>query len=263
MKIHVVNAFVSDGRDSGNPAAVCVLEEDIPDEDKQEVARLAGLSETAFLLEKEGLFGLRWFTPKVEVDLCGHATLASAHVLWETGLLPERDEARFFTKSGILTATRSEGLVEMDFPVLEPRPVDVPEELLAAIDRKPLYVGRNEFDHVALYESERVVRDAVPKLERVTKLGSRGLVITARSDSPRYDFVSRFFAPNAGIGEDPVTGSAHCCLCPFWSSRLGKKRLVGYQASERGGVVHVKLVGDRVFLAGRAVTVNGREISLS
>lgn len=263
MKVHVVNAFVSDGRDSGNPAAVCVLEEEIPDEDKQEIARLASLSETAFLLEEEGFFGLRWFTPTVEVDLCGHATLASAHVLWETGHLRERNEARFSTKSGILTATKSECLVEMDFPALDARQVDVPEELLAAVDRKPLYVGRNGFDHIALYESERVVRDAVPKLEHVARLRSRGLAITAASDSPGYDFVSRFFAPNAGIDEDPVTGSAHCCLSPFWSRKLEKKELVGYQASKRGGVVHTKLVGDRVFLAGRAVTVGRREIFLA
>ena len=260
MKIHVVNAF-AEGPASGNPAAVCVLEKELPDETMQKIAFDIGCSDTAFLTEEENAFALRWFTPTIEVDLCGHATLASAHVLWELGYVPTREEIRFSTKSGILTAGNKDGLVEMDFPCREPREVEAPESLRAAVSQKPLYVGRNESDHIALYESEKIVRNAAPKLRHVKELGSRGLIMTAVSDSARYDFVSRFFAPNAGIDEDPVTGSAHCCLCPFWSRRLGKKELTGYQASERGGVVRARLLEDRVLLAGKASTATVLEIS--
>ena len=205
MKIHVVNAF-AEGPASGNPAAVCVLEKELPDETMQKIASDVGCSDTAFLTEGENAFALRWFTPTIEVDLCGHATLASAHVLWELGYVPTREEIRFSTKSGILTAGNKDGLVEMDFPCLEPREVEAPESLRAAVSRKPLYVGRNESDHIALYESEKIVRNAAPKLCHVKELGSRGLIMTAVSDSARYDFVSRFFAPNAGIDEDPGPG---------------------------------------------------------
>ena len=260
MKIHVVNAF-AEGPASGNPAAVCVLEKELPDEVKQKIAFDAGCSDTAFLTEGENGFALRWFTPTTEVDLCGHATLASAHVLWELGRVPTREEIRFSTKSGILTAANKGGLVEMDFPCREPREIEAPESLSAALSQKPLYVGRNESDHIALYESEEIVRNAAPKMRHVKELGSRGLIITAVSGSARYDFVSRFFAPNAGIDEDPVTGSAHCCLCPFWSRRLGKKDLTGYQASERGGMVRTRLLEDRVLLAGKAFTATVIEIS--
>ncbi len=260
MKIHIVNAF-AEGPASGNPAGVCVLEKELPDEVKQKIAFDVGCSDTAFLTEGENVFALRWFTPTTEVDLCGHATLASAHVLWELGRVPTREEIRFSTKSGILTAANEGGLVEMDFPCREPWEIEAPESLSAAISRKPLYVGRNDSDHMVLYESEEIVRNAAPEMRHVKELGSRGLIVTAVSGSARYDFVSRFFAPNAGIDEDPVTGSAHCCLCPFWSRRLGKKELVGYQASERGGIVRARLLEDRVLLAGKASTAAVLEIS--
>ena len=238
------------GRDSGNPAAVCILEEEIPDRAKQKIASEVNLSETAFLLEKDGAFELRWFTPETEVDLCGHATLASAHIIFTLGIIPATEDAVFSTKSGILTARRKNDLIEMDFPSEEPWEVKMPEDLLMATSSAPLYVGRNRFDYIALYESEETIRSAVPKLGHVRKLDSRGLIITSVSSSHRYDFVSRFFAPNAGIEEDPVTGSAHCCLCPFWSRRLGKKELTGYQASERGGLVHTRLLEKRSLLVG-------------
>ena len=260
MKIHIVNAF-AEGPASGNPAAVCVLKKEIPDETKQKIAFETGCSDTAFLAEGENAFALRWFTPTTEVDLCGHATLAGAHLLWELGSVPTRDEIRFSTKSGILAARNKGGLVEMDFPCQEPWEVEAPETLSAAVPHKPLYVGRNESDHIVLYESEEIVRNAAPEPRRVKELGSRGLIITAVSGSARYDFVSRFFAPNVGIDEDPVTGSAHCCLCPFWSRVLGKKELVGYQASERGGVVRARLLEDGVLLAGKASTATTLEIS--
>ena len=260
MRVYTVDAF-TDGLHSGNPAAVCLLEKDIPERTKQKIAFQINLSETAFLLEKEGVFELRWFTPETEVALCGHATLASAHILFTLGIIPADEDAVFSTKSGILTARRKSDLIEMDFPSEDPWEVETPEDLLMAISAAPLYVGRNRFDYIALYESEGMVRSAVPKLNHVRKLDSRGLIITSVSSSDRYDFVSRFFAPNAGIEEDPVTGSAHCCLCPFWSRRLGKKELAGHQASERSGLVHTRLLEKRVFLSGKAVVGGSFEIN--
>ena len=262
MRVYTVNAF-TDGPDSGNPAAVCILEKEMPDRTKQKIASRINLPETAFLLRGKGVFELRWFTPEVEVDLCGHATLASAHILFTLGILSDMEDAVFSTKSGILAARRKNGLIEMDFPSEAPREVEAPEDLLAAISSVPLYVGRNRLDYIALYEGEETVRSAVPELDRIRRLDSRGLIITSPSSSHRYDFVSRFFAPNAGIEEDPVTGSAHCCLCPFWSRRLGKKELTGYQASQRGGIVHARLLGKRVFLSGKAVVSGSFEINPS
>ncbi len=262
MKLYVVHAF-TDGPGSGNPAAVCILEEEISSHTKQAIASEVGFSETAFLLKKENSFELRWFTPKQEVELCGHATLASAHILWELGIVRVDSDAVFFTKSGTITARRKDGLVEMDFPSERPWETETPVNLLKAISAKPLYVGRNRFDYIALYESEEIVKNTVVKLLHVSNLDSRGLIITSLSNSSRYDFVSRFFAPNAGIDEDPVTGSAHCCLCPFWSFRTGKTQLVGFQASKRGGIVRTNLVGERVLLSGEAITARILEITAS
>lgn len=260
MKIYTVDAF-TDGSGSGNPAGVCILEKEIPERAKQKIASEVNLSETAFLLEKEGVFELRWFTPETEVDLCGHATLASAHILFTLGIIPATEDVVFSTKSGVLTARRKNDLIEMDFPSENPWEVEIPEDLLMAISSAPLYVGRNRFDYIALYESEEIVRNVVPRLSHVRKLDSRGLIITSVSSSARYDFVSRFFAPNAGIDEDPVTGSAHCCLCPFWSRGLGKKEITGYQASERGGLVHTRLLEKRVCLSGKAIVAGNFEIN--
>ncbi len=260
MKVYTVDAF-TDGPNSGNPAAVCILEKEIPDRTKQEIASRVDLSETAFLLKRESVFELRWFTPKMEIDLCGHATLASAHVLFTLGIIPDTEDAVFSTKSGILTARKKSDLIEMDFPSENPWEVEVPEDLLMAISSVPLYAGRNRFDYIALYESEETIRSAIPELGYIRRLDSRGLIITSVSSSQRYDFVSRFFAPNAGIGEDPVTGSSHCCLCPFWSRKLGKKELTGYQASERGGLVNTRLLGKRVFLSGKAIVSGSFEIN--
>lgn len=259
MRVYTADAF-TDGPSSGNPAAVCILEEEIPERTKQRIASRVNISETAFLLKKDGVFELRWFTPETEVDLCGHATLASAHILFTLGVIPEAENAVFSTKSGVLTASRKNDLIEMDFPSEEPWEVKVPEDLLMAISSVPLYVGRNRFDYIALYESEEMIRSTIPELSHIGKLDSRGLIITSVSNSDRYDFVSRFFAPNAGIDEDPVTGSAHCCLCPFWSRRLGKKELTGYQASERGGLVHTKLLEKKVCLSGKVFVTGSFEI---
>jgi PhzF family phenazine biosynthesis protein len=221
----------------------------------QHVAQEMNLAETAFLLRQADGFDLRWFTPALEVDLCGHATLASAHVLWEEGHLPASDPVRFHTRSGVLTASRRSGMIWLDFPSTPSQPADVPSELRNGIGAAMLYVGRTSFDYLVELESESRVRSLDPDLGALARLGTRGVIVTARSEDPAYDFVSRFFAPGSGIAEDPVTGSAHCGLGPFWGARLGKKELTGYQASARGGVVRVLLEGDRAHLGGHAVTV--------
>ncbi|MGH7885069.1 MAG: PhzF family phenazine biosynthesis protein [Thermodesulfobacteriota bacterium] len=254
MTFYIVDSF-TDTPFSGNPAAVCILDKDISDELKQKIAAEINLSETAFLIKDSECFNLRWFTPKVEVDLCGHATLASAHILWQLGVLNESEEAIFNTKSGVLKARKSGDLIEMDFPIEKALEVECPLELIRGIEYKPIYVGKNRFDYLAVYESEEIIRKINPDLQYIKKLNSRGLIVSAKSSFTKYDFVSRFFGPNAGIDEDPVTGSAHCCLSPFWSKRLGKKELIGFQASKRGGVVYTKLEDNKVVLLGSAVTV--------
>jgi PhzF family phenazine biosynthesis protein len=191
----------------------------------------------------------------VEVDLCGHATLASAHILWETGVLDREEQARFHTRSGLLTAAYNQGEVELDFPATPDEPVNTLDNLGKALGVIPTHVGRSVYDYLVEVESEEEVRKLRPDFSLLKTLDVRGTIVTARAKSSAYDFVSRFFAPGAGIDEDPVTGSAHCCLGPYWSRRLGKKEFVAYQASERGGTVRVRLAGDRVILGGSAVTV--------
>jgi PhzF family phenazine biosynthesis protein len=240
---------------TGNPAAVCILDAARDATWMQAVAREMNLSETAFLHRQAEGFALRWFTPTVEVDLCGHATLASAHALWEAGHLPPADAARFQTRSGLLTATRRGERIEMDFPANPEEPASPPPVLAKALGVTPLYVGKSRFDYLVEVSSEAAVRAVRPDMVLLGTLPVRGVIITSRASAPDYDFVSRFFAPGSGIPEDPVTGSAHCCLGPFWQARLGKDALVGYQASARGGVVFVRVRGERVLLAGHAVTI--------
>jgi PhzF family phenazine biosynthesis protein len=257
-----VDAF-ADSPFAGNPAAVCILPEPRDERWMALVAREMNLSETAFLAPNGDGYGLRWFTPAVEVDLCGHATLASAHVLWEDGHLAPVAQARFHTRSGLLTAERRDGgWIEMDFPAALATPIEAPPEMARALGVTPLFCGKNRLDYLVEVESEAAVRALTPDLAALRAFGARGVIVTARSDSPGYDFVSRFFAPGAGIDEDPVTGSAHCGLGPFWAPRLGKTELVGYQASARGGVVRVRLEGERVKLGGQAVTVLRGELVL-
>jgi PhzF family phenazine biosynthesis protein len=249
-----VDAF-TDQAFAGNPAAVCVLEAPRSDSWMQSVAREMNLAETAFLVRAAGQFGLRWFTPAVEVDLCGHATLASAHVLWEEGHLDPSAEARFYTRSGLLTATRSDGWITLDFPATPPVPTELPAELPRALGAPIRFAARTQFDYLVELESETSVRTLAPNMDLLAQLGGRGVIVTSRSSTPGRDFVSRFFGPAVGIPEDPVTGSAHCALGPLWGERLGKSSLVGYQASSRGGLVRVTVAGDRVLLGGQAVTV--------
>jgi PhzF family phenazine biosynthesis protein len=253
-----VDAF-TDRPFAGNPAAVCLLPAWKDDRWLQAVAGEMNLSETAFLVKKADCFELRWLTPKVEVDLCGHATLASAHVLWQEGQAAG-DEIRFATRSGILKAVRRGGDIELDFPVKPEEPAPAPPGLLEALGTSALYVGKNQFDYLVEVESEAALRGLAPDFKRLAAVPVRGIIVTSRSADPRFDFVSRFFAPASGVDEDPVTGSAHCCLGDFWRKRLGRAEFVAFQASARGGVVKVRVVKDRALLGGRAVTVARGEL---
>ncbi|HMK92998.1 MAG TPA: PhzF family phenazine biosynthesis protein [Thermoleophilia bacterium] len=254
LPIVQVDAFTSRPF-AGNPAAVCVLEKAADAAWMQDVAREMNLAETAFLSPRPNGFDLRWFTPTVEVDLCGHATLASAHVLWESGRLKADETARFESRSGPLTAARRGDWIELDFPATPAEETAPPAGVLEAMGVAPRFFGKSRFDYLVEVDSEDAVRDVSPDFGRLRHVGARGIIVTSRSATPERDFVSRFFAPGAGIDEDPVTGSAHCCLAPFWSERLGKKEFVAHQISARGGVVRVRLLGDRVGLGGQAVTV--------
>jgi PhzF family phenazine biosynthesis protein len=255
LDLFQVDAF-TDRAFGGNPAAVCLCDEARDAVWMQRVAQEMNLSETAFLERRDDGYGLRWFTPAVEVELCGHATLASAHVLWESGRLDPSTPARFHTLSGLLTASRHGDWIELDFPAWPPRPVpDAPAALVQAVGvpfRTVVKCGAYLLVELA---SEDAVRAAKPDMNLLRAVPAGGVILTARSASAPYDFVSRFFAPNFGIDEDPVTGSAHCALGPFWGERLGKVDLLAYQASARGGILQVHLAGDRVQLRGQAVTI--------
>jgi PhzF family phenazine biosynthesis protein len=260
LRFHQVDAF-TDRPFAGNPAAVVLLPSPKTERWMQDIAIEMNLSETAFLVQTPGGYGLRWFTPEVEVDLCGHATLASAHVLWEEGLLKPGEPARFSTKSGVLGASKKGDWIELDFPAKPERPAPPPEDLAKALGVAMTYVGKNQFDYIVEVASEETVRTMNPDHGILSRLGVRGVIVTSRSSAGKYDFVSRFFAPGAGIAEDPVTGSAHCCLGPYWKERLGKSEFLAYQASRRGGILKVR-VGDggRVYIQGQAVTVLTGEI---
>jgi PhzF family phenazine biosynthesis protein len=254
IPIFQVDAFTSEPF-AGNPAAVCLLDGPVDATWMQNVAQEMNLSETAFVYEMEEGYSLRWFTPTTEVDLCGHATLASAHILWEEGKLDPREQARFHSRSGLLTAGRRGDKIELDFPATPAEPVHALDGLDAALGAHALYVGRSAFDYLVELDSARAVRDLAPDLVWLKELGVRGVMVTATGDEPGLDFVSRYFAPGAGIDEDPVTGSIHCCLGPYWGEMLGKTEMAAYQASARGGSLEVRLAGDRVKLGGQAVTV--------
>jgi PhzF family phenazine biosynthesis protein len=239
----------------GNPAAVCVTDGPRDEQWMQNVAMEMNLSETAFLHPEGDGYRLRWFTPAVEVALCGHATLASAHVLWETGVLAADAEARFHTHSGLLTCRRDGDWIWMDFPAKPEQATEAPEGLARALGAEPVYVGRSQFDVLVEVASEDVVTGLAPDIAALGRVDARGVIVTARASRAGADFVSRFFAPTAGVNEDPVTGSAHCVLAPYWAAKLGRAELTGYQASRRGGHVRVRAAADRVHLGGRAVTV--------
>jgi PhzF family phenazine biosynthesis protein len=249
-----VDAF-ADRPFAGNPAAVCAMDGPADAAWMQDVAMEMNLSETAFVTPQGDGWSLRWFTPEVEVDLCGHATLASAHVLWEDGHLPPDAEARFHTRSGLLTARRHGEWITMDFPATPVERDAEAEELRDALAVPLLYVGASRFDWLVEVETEEQVRELAPDLAALAAIPARGVIVTAAASTPGLDFVSRWFGPRVGVAEDPVTGSAHCVLAPYWAARLERTELVGFQASRRGGTVRVALRGDRVDISGRAVTV--------
>lgn len=261
LRITQVDAFTNKPF-AGNPAGVCILSRPADPNWMLNVAREMNLAETAFLVKQRDGYDLRWFTPAVEVDLCGHATLASAHVLWEDGDLKPDAQARFHTKSGLLTADRRDGLIELDFPATPVSPAPPPPGLLEAVGAKTQFVGRSKFDYLVEVESESAVRRLDPDLTALARVEARGVIVTSRADRQSgFDFVSRFFAPQSGVPEDPVTGSAHCALTPYWSAKLGKNELRAFQASPRGGQLRLRLVGDRVRIGGHAVTVLRGELT--
>lgn len=253
-ELWIIDAF-ADAPFSGNPAAVCMLPGHRPDSWHHALAGEMNQAETAFLSRKEGDWGLRWFTPRVEVDLCGHATLASAHFLWESGRLQRTTTARFHTRSGVLTAESDGDWIVLDFPETMPAEAPAPDGLAAAIGATPVWVGRSPFDVVVRLENADTVRSLTPDLGAISTIEARGVIVTAEGDARGVDFISRFFAPRVGVPEDPVTGSAHCALAPYWAKQLGRQALTGYQASPRGGIVRVETRGSRVMLAGKARTV--------
>jgi PhzF family phenazine biosynthesis protein len=259
LPIIQVDAF-TDTPFAGNPAAVCVLPAPRQEQWMQQVAREMNLSETAFLVRRADGFDLRWFTPVLEVDLCGHATLASAHVLWEEGHLEAGTAAHFHTRSGLLSATRQGAWIELNFPAVLEAQTPPPAGLAEALGVTPVYVGKNHTGWLVQVETAEQVRTLQPNFTALKTFPGRGVIVTSRADAPEFDFVSRYFAPRAGIDEDPVTGSAHCCLGPFWAKQLHKDTFTAYQASARGGVVRVRLHGDRVLLGGQAVTVLRAEL---
>lgn len=253
-KIFQVDAF-TESPFSGNPAAVCILEKQANEDWMQNLASEMNVSETAFLYKHGDRYNLRWFTPTVEVDLCGHATLASAHILWEEGYVKPEQDISFLTRSGVLKITKSEDFIEMDFPSDQEEFALMPENLKEGLVVNPIYVGRSRLDYLVQVESEEQVRNLDPDFDKLKTIETRGIIVTSKSESEGYDFTSRFFAPSSGIDEDPVTGSAHCCLGPFWGKKLKKSKLRGRQVSERGGVINISLLNDRVLLGGQAVTV--------
>ncbi|MGG3574205.1 PhzF family phenazine biosynthesis protein [Bacillus gobiensis] len=260
MILYTVDAFTN-RTFSGNPAAVCLLKEELPDSVLQSIATEMNLSETAFVIKENEGYNLRWFTPKVEVDLCGHATLSAAHVLWERNEVNEDQPITFSSLSGPLTAKKSGGWIELDFPTEAPVSCPVSTELKEAIHAPIVEAAKNRLDYIIEVENEQQVRNIAFDTEKMTALTKRGFLITSKSERPDVDFVSRCFFPTLGVLEDPVTGSAHCGLAPYWAKKLAKKEFFAEQLSERGGRLKVVLQGDRCLLKGEAITVLKGELA--
>lgn len=260
LPLCIVDAF-TEKRFAGNPAAVCLLNKPRSEEWLQAVAAEMNLSETAFLHPEADGYRLRWFTPTVEVDLCGHATLASAHILWESQRCPPGTPIRFHTRCGTLTTQQVDGCIELDFPALPVRSCAQPPDLATYLGAALGFVGNNGMDYLCQVDNEETLRALKPDMSGLRTIPTRGLIVTSRSRDPGFDFVSRFFAPAVGVPEDPVCGSAHCALGPFWAEQLGKTDLRAYQASPRGGIIRVRVRGDRVCLGGYAVTVLRGELT--
>ncbi|GIP31826.1 PhzF family phenazine biosynthesis protein [Paenibacillus sp. J2TS4] len=252
MDIYIVDAFTSEPF-KGNPAGVCLVDSNVSERWMQDVASELNLSETAFLYKQEEGYILRWFTPLAEVELCGHATLASAHILWEKQICPE-PEIKFVTKSGILTATKDKDDIRLSFPLEPAEDCDPPRELIEGLGVPLQYVGKNRMDYLVEVENEELVRGLVPDFNLFKRVNSRGIIVTSVSGKEAFDFVSRCFYPALGVDEDPVTGSAHCCLGPYWSNKLKRNRLQAIQLSERQGILKLLVSEDRIQISGQAVT---------
>ena len=259
IRLLQIDAF-TDRPFSGNPAAVCLLEEERDAEWMQAVAAEMNLSETACVRPLDDGFELRWFTPAIEVDLCGHATLASAHALWTEGVVTGDSPIRFHTRSGVLTCTQNGDFIELDFPATPAQEVEPPAGLFESLGIESAFVAKSKFDILVVLEAEQILRSLSPDFARLGQIPARGVIVSSQSENPQFDFISRFFAPCAGVDEDPVCGSAHCCLAPYWSEQLGKTEMTAFQASARGGVLRVRVIGVRVVLGGQAVTVMKGEL---
>ena len=254
-ELYQVDSFTTEPF-KGNPAGVCLLEQPAPESWMQNLTMEMNLAETAFIYPESDGFRLRWFTPITEVELCGHATLATAHILFETGKLKPNETARFYTKSGILTVKKNDDFLEMNFPATPASQCPEPENLIRALgDVNFLFCGKNKFDYLIELDSADIIESLKPDFVLLKQVTARGVIVTSRSRNPQFDFVSRFFAPYLGIDEDPVTGSAHCTLGPYWAKKLTKSKFTAYQASRRGGIVRIELKRDRVLLRGQAVTI--------
>lgn len=259
-RLYQVDAF-TDTPFAGNPAAVCLMDHTADEAWMQQVAAEMNLSETAFIYPVgQHRFHLRWFTPAVEVELCGHATLATSHILWETGIVPEDQTCVYQTLSGELRAKRAEHLIELDFPAAPTRELPPPPGLLESLRIEAEFVGLSTHDWLVVTATSDTVRKMKPEMDGLRHLGVRGVIVTAADETGDYDFISRFFAPGAGIDEDPVTGSAHCTLGPWWQQKTGKSEFRAFQASHRGGEMHVLVQGDRILLRGNAVTISAGEL---
>ena len=261
IPIFHVDAF-AEAPFEGNPAAVCLSGDERSERWMQAVASEMNLSATAFVRQVDRAYELRWFTPAAEIALCGHGTLAAAHVMWAENIVERNESLRFQTKSGILTCDRTGDIIEVDLPATPPTEGVPPPGLFDALHVRPGFAGKSRFDAFVMVESEEIVRSLKPDFHALRGIpGIRGVIVTSTSQDPRYDFVSRFFAPGAGIDEDPVTGSAHCSLAPFWSERLGKSAMPAFQASARGGTVRLRVQGERVVLGGKATGILRGELA--
>ena len=256
VRILQVDAF-ADRPFGGNSAAVCLLDKERDDDWMQAEMNLSG---TAFIRPLDDGFRLCFFTPAIEVALSGHTTLASAHALWTEGVARADQSIQFHTKSGLLTCTQDNDFIALDLPATPAQQAKPTAGLIEALGIEPTFIGESRFDKFVVVDSEQAVRSLKPDFRRLREVPTRGVIVTSKSENPQFDFVSRFFAPGAGIDEDPVTGSAHCCLGPYWSECLGKSTMVAFQASARGGVVQVQMNGERVSLGGKAVTIMKGEL---
>lgn len=254
MELSIINTFTEQAF-KGNPAAVCFLSDEKESSWMQTVAKELNLPTTAFIWFINDEYHLRWFTPSVEIPICGHGTLASAYFLWEKRYVDKARSIPFHTKSGVIKAQLIDGWIQLQFPAIIEQNVVAPELLIKALGVEPVYVGKSRLDYLVEVESEEIVRNLKPNIDLIAQLPVRGVIVTSHSNANEFDFVSRFFSPAQGIIEDYVNGSSHCCLGPYWKNKLHKTDFTAYQASERGGIIKIKVLGDEIFLSGKSITI--------